>query len=256
MRRFYYLIVLFFIFNIYLFAQSDSSFVVIDANTNKVLIEEKSNKKHKIASLTKIWTALIVLENSNLDDEVVVSKRATLQQGSSIYLKENQIYTIKDLVHGMLLRSGNDASVALAEHIAGSEEKFVKLMNKRAKEFGIKNTKFVDVTGLGNNISTAKDVAVMFELALKNSKFKDISGQSSYKNSLDGQIWKNKHKLVVENSKAFAGKTGYTKQSGRTLATAFYDEKSSKSFIVVTLNEKDDWKVHKSLAQKVLAKAK
>jgi len=78
MRRFYYFIVLFFIFNIYLFAQSDSSFVVIDANTNKVLIEEKSNKKHKIASLTKIWTALIVLENSNLDDEVVVSKRATL----------------------------------------------------------------------------------------------------------------------------------------------------------------------------------
>ena len=146
---------------------------------------QKSNKKHKIASLTKIWTALIVLENSNLDDEVVVSKRATLQQGSSIYLKENQICTIKDLVHGMLLRSGNDASVALAEHIAGSEEKFVKIMNKRAKEFGIKNTKFVDVTGLGNNISTAKDVAIMFELALKNSKFKDISGQSSYKNSLD-----------------------------------------------------------------------
>ncbi|HRN00687.1 MAG TPA: hypothetical protein PKY07_07605, partial [Aliarcobacter cryaerophilus] len=73
---------------------------------------------------------------------------------------------------------------------------------------------------------------------------------------LDGQIWKNKHKLVVENSKAFAGKTGYTKQSGRTLATAFYDEKSSKSFIVVTLNEKDDWKVHKSLAQKVFAKVK
>ena len=94
MRRFYYFIVLFFIFNIYLFAQSDRSFVVIDANTNKVLIEEKSNKKHKIASLTKIWTALIVLENSNLNDEVVVSKRATLQQGSSIYLKENQICTI------------------------------------------------------------------------------------------------------------------------------------------------------------------
>ncbi len=221
MRRFYYLIVLFFIFNIYLFAQSDSSFVVIDANTNKVLIEEKSNKKHKIASLTKIWTALIVLENSNLDDEVVVSKRATLQQGSSIYLKENQICTIKDLVHGMLLRSGNDASVALAEHIAGSEEKFVKLMNKRAKEFGIKNTKFVDVTGLGNNISTAKDVAVMFELALKNSKFKDISGQSSYKNSLDGQIWKNKHKLVVENSKAFAGKTWIYKTKWKDFSYCF-----------------------------------
>ena len=76
MRRFYYLIVLFFIFNIYLFAQSDSSFVVIDANTNKVLIEEKSNKKHKIASLTKIWTALIVLENSKLDDEVIISQRS------------------------------------------------------------------------------------------------------------------------------------------------------------------------------------
>ena len=256
MRRFCYVIVLFFIFNISLFAKNDKSLIVLDTKTNKVLIEEKSNKKYKIASLTKIWTALIVLENSNLDDEVIISKKASLQEGSSVYLKENQNCTIKDLVYGMLLRSGNDASVALAEYIAGSEKDFVKLMNEKARKFGIKNTKFVDVTGLGNNISTAKDVAIMFEIALKNSKFKDISSHSTYKNSLDGQIWKNKHKLVVDDSKAFAGKTGYTKQSGRTLATAFYDEKSSKSFIVVTLNEKDDWKVHKSLAQKVFAKAK
>lgn len=256
MNKIGYIGVLFFLFNNFLFAQNGKSFIVIDANTNKILLEDKSNKKHKIASLTKIWTALIVLENSKLDDEVVVSKKATLQQGSSVYLKENQISTIEDLLYGVLLRSGNDASVALAEHIAGSEKEFVKLMNKKAKKVGIKNTNFVDVTGLGNNISTAKDVAIMFELALKNSKFKEISSHPSYKNSLDGQVWRNKHKLVLnDDNKAFAGKTGYTKQSGRTLATAFFDEKSSKSFIVVTLNEKDDWKVHKSLAKKVFAKA-
>ena len=108
-----------------------------------------------------------------------------------------------------------------------------------------------------NNMEYNVDDVIKENLEIDNEFVKDIVyGVTTYKNSLDGQIRKNKHKLVVENSKAFAGKTGYTKQSGRTLATAFYDEKSSKSFIVVTLNEKDDWKVHKSLAQKVFAKVK
>ncbi len=239
-----------------LFAETKHSYIVLDANTKEILKEENSTTKQGIASLTKIWTALIVLENSKLDDEVIISKNASFQKGSSIYLKENQVYTIRDLVYGMLLRSGNDAAVALAEHISGSEKEFTKLMNKKLKDLGIYDTNFVDVTGLGNNISTAKDVATMFQIALKNYRFKGISSQILYKHSFDGQAWKNKHKLIGYKDKysAFSGKTGYTKNTGRTLATAFYNNDKSKSIIIVTLNEQNDWNIHKTLAQQVFNK--
>ncbi|GAB1466576.1 hypothetical protein MASR2M54_20760 [Aliarcobacter cryaerophilus] len=197
------------------------------------------------------------MENSKLDDEVIISKNASFQKGSSIYLKENQVYTIRDLVYGMLLRSGNDAAVALAEHISGSEKEFTKLMNKKLKDLGIYDTNFVDVTGLGNNISTAKDVATMFQIALKNYRFKGISSQILYKHSFDGQAWKNKHKLIGYKDKysAFSGKNWlYKKYWKDFLATAFYNNDKSKSIIIVTLNEQDDWNIHKTLAQQVFSK--
>ncbi|MGJ0301705.1 D-alanyl-D-alanine carboxypeptidase family protein, partial [Aliarcobacter cryaerophilus] len=167
-----------------------------DTQTKEVLNGENIDTKLPIASLTKIWTALLVLENCNLDSIVKISKKASIQEGSSIYLKENEEYKVRDLVYGMLLRSGNDAAVALAEYTFGSEEKFVEIMNKKTKELGLENTKFVDATGLGNNTSTANDVANMLNIALNNYKFKGISSKLSYKNSLNGQFWKNKHKLI------------------------------------------------------------
>ncbi|MFY4805343.1 D-alanyl-D-alanine carboxypeptidase family protein [Aliarcobacter butzleri] len=235
----------------------NSSYIVLDAKTNKVLSGEHIEDKLPIASLTKIWVALIVIENSNLDAKVKISKKASYQEGSSIYLKENQICSVRDLLYGMLLRSGNDAAVALAEHVFGSEKEFVKVMNKRLKEVGIKNTNFVNVTGFDdkNHFSTAKDVAEMLNIALKNYKFKGISSSINYKNSLTGETWKNKHKLLGEQSVlnhttnlAFSGKTGFTKIAGRTLATAFV--KDENIHIVVTLNEPNDWKIHQVLADK------
>ena len=130
---------------------------------------------------------------------------------------------------------------------------FVEIMNKKTKELGLENTKFVDATGLGNNTSTANDVANMLNIALNNYKFKGISSKLSYKNSLNGQFWKNKHKLIGKSIyNAISGKTGYTKEAGRTLATAFKHD--SKTYIVVTLNEKDDWNIHELLVSKVFAK--
>ena len=230
-----------------------SSYVVLDSNSGTVLLENNSKSIKQIASLTKIWTALLVLENCNLDSIVKISKKASIQEGSSIYLKENEEYKVRDLVYGMLLRSGNDAAVALAEYTFGSEEKFVEIMNKKTKELGLENTKFVDATGLGNNTSTANDVANMLNIALNNYKFKGISSKLSYKNSLNGQFWKNKHKLIGKSIyNAISGKTGYTKEAGRTLATAFKHD--SKTYIVVTLNEKDDWNIHELLVSKVFEK--
>ncbi|MGJ0320601.1 D-alanyl-D-alanine carboxypeptidase family protein [Aliarcobacter cryaerophilus] len=246
-----------FLLIIFIFLQigyaKSSSYIVLDTQTKEVLNGENIDTKLPIASLTKIWTALLVLENCNLDSIVKISKKASIQEGSSIYLKENEEYKVRDLVYGMLLRSGNDAAVALAEYTFGSEEKFVEIMNKKTKELGLENTKFVDATGLGNNTSTANDVANMLNIALNNYKFKGISSKLSYKNSLNGQFWKNKHKLIGKSIyNAISGKTGYTKEAGRTLATAFKHD--SKTYIVVTLNEKDDWNIHELLVSKVFAK--
>ena len=246
-----------FLLIIFIFLQigyaKSSSYIVLDTQTKEILNGENIDIKLPIASLTKIWTALLVLENCNLDSIVKISKKASIQEGSSIYLKENEEYKVRDLVYGMLLRSGNDAAVALAEYTFGSEEKFVEIMNKKTKELGLENTKFVDATGLGNNTSTANDVANMLNIALNNYKFKGISSKLSYKNSLNGQFWKNKHKLIGKSIyNAISGKTGYTKEAGRTLATAFKHD--SKTYIVVTLNEKDDWNIHELLVSKVFAK--
>lgn len=199
----------------------------------------------RCASLTKIWTALVVLENSELTDEVVISKEASLVEGSSIYLLENETYTIDYLLHGLMMQSGNDAATALAEHIGGSVEGFVQLMNEKAELYQLHETTFTNPTGLHNeaHLSSAYDTAKMLQIAMMNPQFRKIA---STQNFSDGRQWKNKHRLMHEKIGAIAGKTGYTKVAGRTLATFF--EREQKSFVVVTINEGNDWNIHRNLA--------
>lgn len=201
-----------------------------------------------IASLTKIWTALVAIENSELDEMVLISKKAAHAEGSSVYLEEGSLVTVETLLHGLLLRSGNDAAMALAEYVGGSEEGFVYLMNERARLAGLTHTFFMNPSGLHHDkhLSTAYDTAKMLQIAMQNPTFNKIASTKSYTSKI---VWQNKHKLLFQNTGAIAGKTGYTKVAGRTLATYFDVDK--KQFIVVTLNEANDWNRHNELAKLV-----
>ncbi|UPW84359.1 D-alanyl-D-alanine carboxypeptidase family protein [Lysinibacillus sp. Ag94] len=255
-------------------ARGGSGYAVLDGDTGRVLFESNSDARLPIASLTKIWTALVAIENSNLQDEVVISPRAATAEGSSIYLQAGEKVTVETLLYGLMLRSGNDAATALAEHAGGSVEGFVKLMNERAVVAGLTNTVFMNPSGLHHDehLSSARDTAEMLRIALQNKTFKKIASTVLYRaNTENGMLWENKHRLLREGSgvaveigdetqqpvnalksakgSAFAGKTGFTKVAGRTLATAF--QKDGQTCIVVTLNESDDWNVHRGLASKV-----
>ncbi len=256
------------------FARGGSGYAVLDGDTGRVLFASNSDARLPIASLTKIWTALVAIENSNLLDEVVISPRAATAEGSSIYLQAGEKVTVETLLYGLMLRSGNDAATALAEHAGGSVEGFVKLMNERAVVAGLTNTVFMNPSGLHHDehLSSARDTAEMLRIALQNKTFKKIASTVLYRaNTENGMLWENKHRLLREGSgtaieigdetqqpvnalksakgSAFAGKTGFTKVAGRTLATAF--QKDGQTCIVVTLNESDDWNVHRGLANKV-----
>ncbi|RHW40162.1 D-alanyl-D-alanine carboxypeptidase [Lysinibacillus yapensis] len=230
---------------------AQASYAVIDADTGRLLEGSSPHDRMPIASLTKIWTALIAIENSNLDDDVSITQRATLSEGSSIYLKAGEKVTVETLLYGLMLRSGNDAAYALAEHAGGSVDGFVDLMNEKADLYGLNQTDFTNPSGLHNEIhlSSAYDTAQMLRIALQNENFKRIASTINYKNPSTGVTWQNKHRLIREQVGAVAGKTGFTKVAGRTLATYF--EQGQKKVVVVTLNESNDWQVHKELADKI-----
>lgn len=237
----------------FLFQQvAKASYVVIDADTGRTLIGSNEHVRMPIASLTKIWTALIAIENSNLDDEVVISREAAMSEGSSIYLEPGEVVPVETLLYGLMLRSGNDAAYALAEHAGGSVQGFVDLMNEKAMYYHLNETYFTNPSGLHHDLhlSSAYDTAQMLRIALENEDFYRIASTIQYKsNTKNGTTWLNKHRLLRENVGAVAGKTGYTKVAGRTLATYF--EKDDERIIVVTLNEANDWQVHKQLANQV-----
>ncbi|MBC7766332.1 MAG: D-alanyl-D-alanine carboxypeptidase, partial [Hyphomonadaceae bacterium] len=152
------------------------SAVVIDRITGRVLYEKNASQKRAMASTTKIMTALVALEDGRLEDTVTVSKKATLTEGSSMWLTQGEKLPLNDLLYGLMLNSGNDAAVAIAEHIAGSTEQFVSRMNQKAKEIGANNTSFATANGLDatTHYSTAYDMALITRQAFTSPLFAKI----------------------------------------------------------------------------------
>lgn len=228
--------------------------VVLDADTGQVIYSKNGDKKHFPASTTKIMTALLVLENTNLHDEVKVGKNPPYAEGSSIGLKEGEIFTVEDLLTGLMLESGNDCALALAEFVSGSEEEFAKLMNKRAKEIGCNNTNFMNPSGLPNtdHLTTAYDLSLILKEVIKYDDFIRISTIPTKKlpaSNLDGyERYVNNHNHLINKNSSFyykyalAGKTGYTdtarhtytisaRKDGRTLVASFIKaEDKNKNF--------------------------
>ncbi len=226
--------------------------VLIEQVTGRVLYEKCADEQKYIASITKIMTAIVAIEEAPLDEYVEISENATLQVGSSLYMKQGDKFKLIDLIYGLMLRSGNDAAMAIAEQVAGSEEAFVELMNKKAKELGLENTVFQNPSGLDEttfNLSTAHDMAKIQQYAMNNPIFREIAGSESHQvTSKNGStyVWHNKHRLVTGlYEEAIAGKTGFTKKAHRTLVTSA--AKDGLELVVVSLNDGDDWNDHMNL---------
>ncbi|MFF2752649.1 D-alanyl-D-alanine carboxypeptidase family protein [Psychrobacillus sp. NPDC058041] len=234
-------------------ASTSSSYVVIDAKSGRLLEGNNAYTELPIASLTKVWTALIVLDSCDLDEEITISTKAASQEGSSLYLQAGEVWTVGSLLHGLLLQSGNDAAYALAEHTGGSIEGFVQLMNEKIQLAGMEHAHFTNPSGLhdDNHYASAFDMATMLQLAIKNKDFYKIASAKTFKPKERNVTWRNKHKLLHYEDDAIAGKTGFTKRAGRTLVTYF--KKGSKEVIVVTLNSSNDWQMHSSLADKIFS---
>ncbi|HYK74902.1 MAG TPA: D-alanyl-D-alanine carboxypeptidase family protein [Pseudoneobacillus sp.] len=231
---------------------SASSAVLMDQESGRVLFEKGAHEKKRIASITKIMTAILAIESGKLNDMVKVSVNATKAEGSSVYLKPNEKIKLEDLVYGLMLRSGNDTAVAIAEYVGGSLDGFVYLMNQKAQEIGMANTHFANPHGLDNfenHYSTAYDMALLTRYAMQNETYQLISGTKIHKapnpDEKWDRVWRNKNRMLTKYKYSTGGKTGYTKRAKRTLVSTA--AKGDMNLIAVTLNAPDDWNDHISM---------
>lgn len=224
---------------------SAHSAILMDADTGKVLYEKNPDERSLIASTTKIMTALVVLEQAELSQVVEIPGQAVGIEGSSMYLKAGEKLTVEDLLHGLMLASGNDAAVALALHVSGSVESFAEQMNHKAQELGLENAHFSNPNGLDSqgNYASARDLATLGACAMKNENFRRIVSQKSY--HCTGHDLVNHNKLLWQYEGAMGIKTGFTKKAGRILVGAA--QQKGRNLISVTIYAPDDWQDHKKL---------
>lgn len=237
-------------------AQADAvSSIVIEEETGRVLYAMNESAPLSMASTTKIMTALIALENCALDEIVVAGENAFGVPGTSIYLEMGEQLTMEQMLYGLMLASGNDAAVAIAEHVAGSVDAFCALMNVRAAEIGCTNTHFVTPHGLpaDNHYTTAHDLALISREAMKNETFRKlVSTQRAtipWVSRGYDRILNNKNRLLANYEGAIGIKTGYTKAAGRCLS--FAAERDGMTLIGVVLNCPDWFDVSAQLLNRV-----
>ena len=214
----------------------------MDAATGRVLYEKNADARSLIASTTKIMTALVVCRQCNVSDRVRVMPEAVGIEGSSMYLQAGEILTVRELLYGMMLHSGNDAAVALAIYCGGTVEGFAALMNDEARRLGLTQTHFVNPNGLDSpeHYSTARDLARLAAYAMDDPVFAEIVGAKSVR--VGERYLTNHNKLLWRMEGAEGVKTGYTKAAGRILVSSARRE--GRRLIAVSLNAPDDWNDH------------
>ncbi len=229
---------------------SAKSAYALEWDSKDTVFEKNANVKMSMASTTKIMTAIVVIENAQLEKKVTITSQMVGIEGSSIYLKEGETLTIEELLYALLLESANDAAVALAISVSGSVCDFVDMMNKKAQELELSSTHFTNPHGLDNeeHYTTAKELALLAHYAMNNPVFYDIV--STYKKVIplgdDGsRVLINHNKLLRSYDGATGVKTGFTKKSGRCLVSCA--EVDGVRIIAVTLNAPSDWDDHKKM---------
>jgi len=254
MKKIYVVLIVVFSFfyleDVFAISDTATSSVVVDMDSKRVLYEKNKDEKRLIASITKIMTAVVAIENKNLDDMVTVGEEVLSMYGSNIYVEVGERMSLRDLLYGLLLRSGNDSAVVIANYVGGTEENFVKMMNKKAQDLGMKNTVFNNSHGLDEvtkNYSTAYDMALLSSYANTLMEYCEITSTKKWTVATNNKsyVWYNRNKLLSLYEYATGGKTGYTPKAGRTLVTTA--NKGNMNLTVVTLNDGNEYTTHESL---------
>lgn len=219
------------------------SAVIMEVTTHRVLAYTAAHERLPMASATKVMTAIIAIERCQLDESVTVANEAVGTEGSSIYLERGEKLSMEDMLYGLMLRSGNDAAVAIAIHVAGSVEGFASLMNKKAQELGALNTHFANPNGLHDeeHFTTAYDFALICAYAFQNETFVKIASSKYHKTTTGNYVrtMKNKNKLLWDYEGCIGGKTAYTKAAGKCLV--FAAERDGMRVVGVVLNSADTY---------------
>ena len=226
------------------------SCVLMDSDSGRVLYAKDENNPRLIASITKIMTAILAIESGRLEEEVTVGEEVLTMYGSNIYIELGEKMKLLDMVYGLMLRSGNDAAIVIATFIGGTEEKFVEMMNEKAKEIGMTNTVFHNSHGsdeVTQNKSTAYDMALLSSYASHHETYMKIVGTKKYTVQTDKKsyLWTNRNKLLSLYEYATGGKTGYTPSAGRTLVTNA--SHNGLNLTAVTLNDGNEYVSHETM---------
>lgn len=257
MKKFVFLIIV--LFNINVLASTST--MVIDNNSGRILYQDNAYEKRLIASTTKIMTFVVAYEYAKdyLDLEIEVGDEILKMYGTSIYLSLHEKMKLRDLLYGLMMRSGNDAAIVIANFVGGSEEGFVKLMNKKARFIGMNNTIFNNPHGLDENTknySTAYDMALLSKYANTIRLYQKITSTKYYdvKTNLKSYSWINRNKLVFTYPFFISGKTGYTPSAGKTLVSTA--KKDNLEITIVTLDDNNHYANHINLYNKMFDKYK
>lgn len=231
-------------------AMSAQSAVVIDADTGEVRYEHNADAVLPMASTTKIMTAIVAIEQGDIDRTYTIKPEYTQTEGSSMYLKPGETVSIRDTLYGLILMSGNDAALAIAGE-CGGQEAFVQAMNDKAEALGLTNTHFENPNGLDGEIhhTTARELAKLTAYALQNPDFREIVSTKNI--TCAGRTMVNHNKMLSLYEGAIGVKTGYTKKCGRCLVSAA--ERNGRTLIAVTLNDPDDWSDHCTMLDEAFA---
>lgn len=223
------------------------AYIVMDSYNRTVLEGRNEHYVQSVASISKIMTAIVAIENGQLDDEYEIGEEVNKAWGSGVYIHIGDHINLRDLLHGLLLRSGNDAANVIAKNIGGDIPHFVEMMNAKAKELNMNDSLFSNPTGLDEedegNRSSAYDMALLMSYCTQNPIFNDIIMKETYKREDGGGTWHNKNRLLSEYEYCVGGKTGFTKKAKRTLVTRAI--KNDISLVIVTFNCGNDFEFHK-----------
>ena len=214
----------------------------MDMDSKRILYAKNIHEQRSVASISKIMTAVLAIESGKLDNIVTIGDEIDQSYGSGIYIQKGEQMSLRDLVYGLMLRSGNDASYAIAKYVAG--DNFVNLMNQKAKEIGMKNTIFNNPNGLdeqNGNYSTVYDMALLTSYAMKLEEYRKIVATKIYRveTNKNTYIWNNKNKLLFMYDYTTGGKTGFTQKAKRTLVGTA--SKDNLNLVAVTLNDGNDF---------------
>ncbi len=256
LKRLFLLILFIFLlipFSVNAISIDSKSLYAMDIDSKREFYSKDSDLKRLIASTTKIMTAIVAIENSNSYDVVKVNNEILKMYGSNIYIEPNESILMIDLLYGLLLRSGNDSAIAIAEYLGG-QSNFIKLMNEKAKLLGLKNTVYQNPTGLDDdtkNYSTMKDLAYIYAYSYKNNLFKEIIKTNHYvtKSTNKTYDWYNRCKFITMYDKQTGCKTGYTPDAGRLLVSSASN--NDLNIVIASVNNKYDYDTHISLYDEI-----